>query len=27
LPLLPRLPVFLRPQEHWIRSSQGEVAQ
>lgn len=26
LPLLPLLPVFLKPQEHWITNNQGEVA-
>lgn len=26
LPLLPLLPVFLKPQEHWITSNQGEAA-
>jgi hypothetical protein len=25
LPLLPLLPVFLRSQEHWIRSDRVEV--
>jgi len=27
LPLLPLLPVFLRSQEHWTTSEQGEVSQ
>lgn len=27
LPLLPLLPVFLKSQEHWIRSNSGEVVQ
>jgi hypothetical protein len=26
LPLLPLLPVFLKSQEHWITSNQGEGA-